>query len=256
MWHPSGFIFDIDGTLTADGTPLPGAKGLLNALKDRNIEFKLATNGTGKSPAQLAEQLQSTGLPVTHDQIETSVTACVRLLKRQYLNQRIQLRLPERTKPMFEGIHSVDDKPDVTVLGDLGSALNNDLMNVLFNQIQDGAQLMCFHRNLYFQFERQWHLDTGAYVQALEAATDKPAIITGKPSAVFFSEIANAMNTTAEDIAVIGDDLSTDILGANYSGLTGYLIETGKYARGLRHPDSVADRQFADLNSLQDFIGL
>jgi inorganic pyrophosphatase len=136
------------------------------------------------------------------------------------------------------------------VLGDIDDQFTNRLMNALFNQIREGAQLIVFHRNLYFRYDGEYHLDSGAYTLALEKATQSQAIVTGKPSPIFFEEIVKGMELNKTDVVVIGDDLSTEILGANQSKIDSVLVETGKYAAGLRHEEAQPTWQVRSLDGL------
>jgi inorganic pyrophosphatase len=245
-----GFIFDIDGTLTYDGKCLPGAIELIETLRNRGATLRFATNGTGKSPEEIADQLNDIGFTVEAKEVETSVTACLSLLKTRYQKQSGRLLLPKRTHQQFANIESQDTNPDYIVLGDIDDQFTNRLMNALFNQIREGAQLIVFHRNLYFHYGGQYHLDSGAYTLALEQATQSQAIVTGKPSSIFFDEIVKGMELEKQDVVVIGDDLSTDILGANYSAIDSILVETGKYAAGLRHEQAKPTWQLHSLREL------
>ncbi len=57
-------------------------------------------------------------------------------------------------------------------------------------------------------------LDLGAYTTALEYACDISAIIMGKPSKEYFSAALESMNLKPEEVVMIGDDITSDIGGA------------------------------------------
>ena len=73
----------------------------------------------------------------------------------------------------------------------------------------------------------------------------------GKPSKDFFSLALDDLGATPKDAAMIGDDILTDVLGAQSMGMKGILVKTGKYradeaaASGAK-PDLVLE-SFADL---------
>jgi ribonucleotide monophosphatase NagD (HAD superfamily) len=72
-------------------------------------------------------------------------------------------------------------------------------------------------------------LSAGPFVQALEFATGKTATIVGKPSKTFFELALRDMGLRADQVAMIGDDILTDIGGARTMGMKGILVRTGKY---------------------------
>ena len=54
----------------------------------------------------------------------------------------------------------------------------------------------------------------------------------GKPSKTFFELALNDMGLRADQVAMIGDDILTDIGGACAMGIRGILVRTGKYRKG------------------------
>ena len=74
-------------------------------------------------------------------------------------------------------------------------------------------------------------LSAGPFVQALEFASGKTAIIMGKPSKTFFELALRDMGLRADQVAMIGDDILTDIGGAHTAGMQGILVRTGKYRK-------------------------
>jgi len=51
----------------------------------------------------------------------------------------------------------------------------------------------------------------------------------GKPSPEFFNLALKDMGVGPRETAMIGDDILTDVLGAQNMGMKGILVETGKY---------------------------
>jgi ribonucleotide monophosphatase NagD (HAD superfamily) len=92
-------------------------------------------------------------------------------------------------------------------------------------------------------------LDVAPFVAALECATGRKAVVIGKPSQQFFQAAINKLGLPAEQVLMIGDDVVTDVGGAQDAGLKGALVKTGKFRTGdLEGPikpfavlDSVAD---------------
>jgi ribonucleotide monophosphatase NagD (HAD superfamily) len=51
----------------------------------------------------------------------------------------------------------------------------------------------------------------------------------GKPSKAFFDLALRDMGLRNEQVAMIGDDIITDIGGAHHAGMRGILVRTGKF---------------------------
>ena len=117
------------------------------------------------------------------------------------------------------------------------------------------------HRNAWWLTPDGPTLDSGAYVTGLEFATGVRAQIVGKPAPAFFSIAVEALRADAADaggrlrrseIAMVGDDIRTDVLAGQRAGLRGVFVLTGKHklddlgrrsgqGRGGREPQAVAN---------------
>src|SRR5205085_2208063 len=82
-------------------------------------------------------------------------------------------------------------------------------------------------------------LDTGAFVAGLEYAAQVEATVLGKPSSAYFAAACEALDADPGMTWMVGDDLESDIAGAQGTGLRTVLVRTGKF-----RPDGVA-RAFA-----------
>ncbi len=76
-------------------------------------------------------------------------------------------------------------------------------------------------------------LDAGAFVAALEFASQRQAIVLGKPAPGFFHSALATIPCAAAEAAMVGDDAETDVAGALNAGLgQALLVRTGKYREG------------------------
>ena len=51
----------------------------------------------------------------------------------------------------------------------------------------------------------------------------------GKPSRQFFQMALDDLGLKPGEVAMVGDDIHTDVMGAQEMGLQGILVKTGKY---------------------------
>jgi ribonucleotide monophosphatase NagD (HAD superfamily) len=97
-------------------------------------------------------------------------------------------------------------------------------------------------------------LSAGPFVTALEYATGKEAVCIGKPAPGFFAAALEGLRIPASETVMVGDDIETDIGGAQRCGIQGILVRTGKFreetlATSGVCPELVID-SFADLPTI------
>jgi ribonucleotide monophosphatase NagD (HAD superfamily) len=68
--------------------------------------------------------------------------------------------------------------------------------------------------------------------------------VAGKPSPAFYTAALRSMGLDAgNSVAMVGDDLWSDVQGAQRAGLRGWLVRTGKYREStLAESGIVPDR--------------
>lgn len=79
-------------------------------------------------------------------------------------------------------------------------------------------------------------LDAGAFVAALEYASETPAVLVGKPNRAYFETALEDMGLPASQVVMVGDDVHTDIVGAQAVGTKTLLVKTGKYVLDAERP--------------------
>jgi ribonucleotide monophosphatase NagD (HAD superfamily) len=91
-------------------------------------------------------------------------------------------------------------------------------------------------------------LDAGPFVAALEYASRQEATLVGKPSAAFFAAASALLGIDRGGLAVVGDDLETDVRGGRAAGLATIQVRTGKFDEDLlaevpvdQRPDHIVD---------------
>jgi phospholysine phosphohistidine inorganic pyrophosphate phosphatase len=242
MAEVQGFLFDLDGTIYEEDVAIPGAAEALTELRRRGIPFRFTTNTTRRPRSALAERLRAIGIAASPEEILSAPSAAARWLRDRGV-RRVQLLLAEASFEEFAGFDVVDHAPEVVVVGDLGEGWTFPLLNQAFRNLLDGAELLAIQRNRYWQTDGGLSLDAGPFVAALEYGSGKTATLAGKPSPVFFAAAAKELDLPPEHIAVVGDDLESDVAGARAAGMIGVAVRTGKY----RPQDEERARQAADV---------
>jgi len=223
-----GLLIDLDGVIYNDSELIAGATESIRWLREKNIPFRFLTNTTMKSRKTLQQKLKSFGIEVKKEEIFTSVYAAVLYIKKSG-KDKCHLMLMDDAKEEFSDLILDAENPDFVVVGDLGEKLSFESVNIAFQKLFSGAELIALQKNRYWLSDKGYTLDTGALVAMLEFSANKKGQIIGKPSPHFFALALNDLNLPPENVIMIGDDIESDIKGALRMGIRGVLVKTGKF---------------------------
>ncbi len=233
---PKVFLIDMDGTLYFKGEPCPGAIETVNYLRQEKYQLRFLTNTTAKTPKMLHAEMRELGFDLYEDEIFNATYACLLYLRAQS-GASCHFMVDDAVKGFFKEIPIDDDAPDFVVVGDYGEGFNFQALNHAFRLLMDGAELIALQKGLYWFSPEGIRLDCGAFVTLLEAAAGKTAIIMGKPSETFFKTVLGNLRLSPSDAIVVGDDITTDIVGAESMKMRSVLVKTGKFKRNhLENP--------------------
>jgi HAD superfamily hydrolase (TIGR01458 family) len=254
-----GYLIDLDGTLYAGGTAIDGSREALKRLHAKRIPYRLVTNTTSRSRSGLVERLRGYGFDIAPPEIFTA-TAAAGALARSAGWRRVAPFVLEPALEDLEGLELVGGTsgqaagpvPEAVLVGDLGERWTYALLQQAFEFLMAGADLIALSRDRYWLKQDRLALDAGPFVAALEFATGKTATIAGKPSASFFRTAHQSLGLgPADPVAMVGDDLWSDVAGAQQAGLQGWLVRTGKYRENvLRQSGITPDRVLASVAEL------
>jgi HAD superfamily hydrolase (TIGR01458 family) len=232
----AAILLDVDGVLHVSGQPIPGAASAVNRLRADGHRLRFVTNNTTRSRAALADELRTMRVELDDDELQTTPRAAAGALAGRRV---LALTMPAITEDL-EGVQLVGDSAEIVLIGgaDEGPETNNvfSYMNLAraFAELDAGAELYCLHKNPWWQTSRGPLLDAGAFVAGLEYATGMEATVLGKPSPTYFLAALEAVDADPELTWMIGDDVETDIGGAQKHGMKTALVRTGKF-----RPDAV-----------------
>ena len=218
-------FLDISGVLVNGDTPIPGAKEAITLLRNTPLVLRIVTNTATQSSAEIIKKLAKAGFTITPDELITAPSAAKAYLIKKQL--RPYCLIHSALKPEFSDINQ--QNPNAVLLGDARDDLSYDNLNQAFRLCRSGAPLIGIGLNKYFSDGENLCLDSGMYIKGMEWATGMPAIIMGKPSQDFFTQVVASTNFHASQCLMVGDDVESDVQGALDSGLMACLVRTGKY---------------------------
>ena len=226
--RPKAFLIDMDGTLYFKGRPCPGAIKVVNYLRQEKYQLRFLTNTTAKTPKMLHEQMQELGFDIYENEIFNATYACLLYLRAQP-EARCHFMVDDAVKAFFQEIPIDDNAPDFVVVGDYGEGFDFHALNHAFRLLMDGAELIALQKSLFWFSPEGIFLDCGAFVTLLEAAASKTAKVMGKPSETFFKIALDSFQLSPSDVVVVGDDITSDIVGAQTMKMRSILVKTGKF---------------------------
>lgn len=263
-----GLLLDLDGVIVMKGAALPGASDALAALDARGLPYRVVTNTSAMSRATLAGFGRRAGIDIPAERITSALSATAAWTARRLAGRPLFVIGTDEAKTEFAGQRLLTREQmlagaaaDAVVVGDNEDDVRYDLLNAAFRLVRGGARLIAMHRNPWWLMPDGPRIDSGAWVVALEFATGVRATVLGKPSAAFFREGLRGLaadlgvrRLAPGTIAMVGDDIATDVLAAQRIGLRGVFVRSGKHgdaelasaARRGRTPDAVA-RSLADV---------
>ena len=221
-----GIICDIGGVLYETNKPIDGAIESIEALQ-KSYKIRFATNTTRRAPCTIISRLTKMGFTIDEKQLFTALAAAKSLVEKE--GGKAYTLLTQDASDYFGELHS-SNRANFVVVGDAAENFNYARLNRAFRILQGGAKLIAAAKNRYFKdSDGELSLDAGPFVSALEFASGKEATIVGKPSATFFQLALESMGLEPHEVVMIGDDIESDIAGAQDLGMKAILVRTGKF---------------------------
>jgi HAD superfamily hydrolase (TIGR01450 family) len=242
------FLIDAYGVLVTSSGALPGARDFMERLnRDSEREYFIITNDASRLPEECAIYYASHGVPVASDRILTAGLAIQTGLS-ELKAPRCFVLGTQATKTYVERAGGTvaphDDKGefDAVVVGD-DSGFDvlptlNALLTALHRKHVEGAPrprlLLANSDFLYPRGSGGFGFTSGAIAKLLllglehlhpEAGWAFETL--GKPEAALFNLALKRARFGAEEAVMIGDQLPTDIRGANRAGLASALMASG-----------------------------
>jgi len=237
-------IFDVDGVLEWHGEVCPGAVETINALQQRGMVLRFLTNSSLKSRHTCAERLRKAGFRILDDEVITALDATVVYL-RGLSPRSCWVMLEREGLEEFKDFAQDSDDPEYIVVGDNRSRFDFDNLNRALRLLLNGAKLIGIQGELVDTSLGDPELHIGSWVGMLERAAGVEATYLGKPSPYIFDLALKTMGLEKSEVVMVGDKVSTDIVGAKASGISSVLLRTGEFdekeLRGGIEPDVMLD---------------
>jgi HAD superfamily hydrolase (TIGR01458 family) len=218
-------LIDLDGVLKISDSPAPDVKEFLDFIQQNKIPACILSNSTLRTGEQIKEFFTSQNIGLNIPAI-TAFDATLSFVKKNY--KKVQVYCRDYLTHHFEDIID-NENPEAIVIGDIEDRWNYLIINDIFKKVFAGADLVAMHKNKYWNPAGELLIDAGAFITGIEFASDKKAILIGKPSPHYFKSALESIDAKIEDgFFMIGDDIENDIKASQDIGGKGILIYTGK----------------------------
>jgi len=227
-----GYVLDLDGTVYLGDSLLPCVAETIGELRRRGSRVVYVTNKPLETAEDYARKLTRLGLPTTRSDVVTSVDALVDYLGREHPGATL-LPIAERsaTDELAAAGFTLTMEPSQAgvVVVSFDRTFDYRKLNAAFQAVRyGGAALVATNPDPYCPTPEGGIPDCAAMLAAIEACSGARAeAVVGKPSIHMARALLERLAMAAEDVAVVGDRLLTDMAMARSLGMTGILVLTG-----------------------------
>lgn len=252
-----GFLLDMDGTFYLSNRLLEGALRFIEIVRSQGKDFLFLTNNSSRHAREYAQKITRLGLPLTETKILTSGEATALYLSEKEPGARVFLVGTTSLEDEFRqhGFELVEEKPQFLVLG-FDTTLTYRKLWLLCDFVRAGVPYIATHPDFNCPTETGWMPDVGAMIAFVKASTGRePDLVVGKPNRIIVDAAAHKMNLRADQLAMIGDRLYTDIALGESSGILTVLVLSGETARAdLDGSPFRPDYVFENLAGVADWL--
>ena len=226
--NKKAFICDMDGVIYHGNQLIPHVKEFLDWLEKNEKNYLFLTNGSGRSPRELAQKLGRLGLNVDESHFYTSAQATASFLASQCEGgSAYVIGEPGLTYALYEAGFSMNDvNPDYVVFGS-SKSLNYEQIEKASRLIMNGAKLIGTNSDLTDPSEDGIVPACRALISPIELTTGRKAYYVGKPNPLMMRHALKRLGCHRIEAAIIGDRMDTDIVAGIESELDTVLVLSG-----------------------------
>src|SRR4029453_17979672 len=230
----AAYLFDLDGTIYLGDQLLPGARELVEKLRELGLPVRFLSNNPTSDPEQYAAKLTRLGLPTPAGEVVNTVVTMTRWLLEHAPGAVVY---PIAEAPLHRaleraGIRTSSDPAEIdVVVASYDRGFTYEKLQIACDAIwfHRRARLVATNPDRYCPFPGgRGEPDCGAIIAAIEACTGVTCeATTGKPDPAMLEAALAGLGVEAADCVMVGDRLSTDIRMALDAGVTAALVLTG-----------------------------
>ena len=245
---------DMDGTIYMGQSLFDYTRPFLERLRQMGITYSFLTNNPSTSIADYLKKLSGMGIEATEEEMYTTALATIDYIRTHYPEARrlYILGTPSMTAEFERAgfsatANSADDRPDAVVVA-FDKTLQYDRLCRAAYWVQQGLPYVATNPDRVCPTDQPTVLvDCGSICKCIEHATGRqPDIVLGKPDPNMLTGVQSRYGVRADEVAMVGDRIYTDIEMAFNAGAFGVLVLSGETTlqvadQAPRQPDLIAE---------------
>jgi HAD superfamily hydrolase (TIGR01450 family) len=227
-------LLDLDGCVWVGETLTPGAAEAISELRTRGKRLAFLTNDSRRSPEEAVRKLWSLGVQASLEEVVTVGAAIQFMLAGREPSRAYVIGSAAVFRHVADAGHRIINGRSPATEADVVVVAGHDDFN--FSELRDatqailaGAEMVACDRDRTFPREDGMWPGSGAIVAALEYATERTALVVGKPAPQIFRTALDRLD--GGRTLVVGDRLDADLEGAAAVGLDAAIVLTGVTSR-------------------------
>ena len=229
------FLLDMDGTFYLGGQLIEGSLEFIDRVLATGRDYMFLTNNSSHNAAFYVQKLAKMGLSVERSRVLTSGEATCEKLRALYPGKRAFVLGNEFLLAEFRqaGIPVDMENPEIVVIG-FDTTLDYRKMQAVCDFVRAGLPYFATHPDFNCPTETGFMPDIGAIMAFIEASTGRrPDLIVGKPHAGIVEAVLKRTGLRADELAMVGDRLYTDIEPGLRSGMLSILVMSGETTEAM-----------------------
>ena len=236
-----GFVFDLDGCVWTGDILVPGAAEVLALLRQQGRRVSFLTNNSRARSATMQAKLERLGVEAAVEDVLTPLEILGEVIATRWgISRVLAIGGPELEAAVLDGGHTlvaVDRYGEATVVV-VGNdfAFSYERLTAASRAVAAGAAFVTPNLDPRLPLEGGDFLPgCGAVVEAVAAASGARPVVIGKPEPPLFELALGRMELRAEEAAMVGDSVDSDIRGARRVGMTAILFAPDGGLDGVAH---------------------
>jgi len=247
------FLLDMDGTFYLGDRLLDGSLAFIKAVEESGRDYLFLTNNSSHNAAHYVKKLAKMGLSVGRDKVLTSGQATAMKVLGLFPGKKAFVLGNEFLFEELEeyGVRIDQQNPDYVIIG-YDTTLDYAKMTAVCDFVRWGLPYIATHPDFNCPTETGFAPDIGAIIAFIEGSTGRrPDLIIGKPYVGIVEAALQRTGLRADQLAMVGDRLYTDIETGLQHGMTAILVMTGETTEEMLAASStVPDLKYGRLSDM------
>ena len=243
------FLLDMDGTFYLGTQLLDGSLAFLDKVQVTGRQAMFLTNNSSKSADVYVEKLKGMGVKDPFLRVLTSGQATAEYALKAFPGKRAYVLGTDMLRGELQsaGLAVDNQNPDYVLIG-YDTTLDYRKMTEVCDFVRAGLPYIATHPDLNCPTETGFAPDIGAIIAFIKASTGRrPDMIIGKPNRGIVDAALHMTGFRADQLAMVGDRLYTDVAMSALHGMLGVLVLTGEARKAdlvnsQFQPDLIFDR--------------